>query len=214
MPGTELTQAAFIHSRLDDLGLTLQEFRVYCHAVRRAGSDGGYYESVPNCAKHCRIKLTTARAALQRLTTLGLLKLVDTPSGKTWTYRITPLEEWADPVPRTDGVSQTDGVPQGDGVSGSDPVPQTDATPPISGTGTPPFRGTTKVIPKGNPSKGERPPAELEDWQLEKDIERLRRMITREADKATPNQQVLLGLRSRLKLLRAEVARRSTLQRN
>lgn len=208
-PEKQSTTAAFIHSRLDDLGLTPIEFRVYGHVVRRAGDSGLFYESVPRCAKFCGVKITTARAALQKLAALRLLQLVETPTGKTWTYRITSIEEWENnPVHQTDGVSQMAPPHLGDGVS------QRDATPPIKGTHTPPLGGTTKVIPEGNPIKGEMPLSQLEGWQLNKDINRLRELIRHEADKSQPNEKILIGWRGELKDLRAEVARRANLTNN
>lgn len=71
------TSPAFIHSKLDELKLTPVQFRVYCHATRRAGgADGMYFESVPNCARHCKIRIPTARKAIAKLVDLGLLKLL------------------------------------------------------------------------------------------------------------------------------------------
>jgi hypothetical protein len=47
--------------------IIIAEFRVYCHAPRRAGESRLFFESVPSCAAFCGVKITTARAALQRL---------------------------------------------------------------------------------------------------------------------------------------------------
>lgn len=54
---------AFIHSALDDYGLTMAQFRLFCHIARR----GDCYESVPKMAKHCRMREETAYAALKFL---------------------------------------------------------------------------------------------------------------------------------------------------
>jgi hypothetical protein len=43
----------FIHSELDDLGLTPEAFRVYCHLVRRAGSKGQAFPSMRSMGEKC-----------------------------------------------------------------------------------------------------------------------------------------------------------------
>ena len=43
----------FVHSELDDLPLTPEAFRVYCHLVRRAGRDGEAFPSFTSIARHC-----------------------------------------------------------------------------------------------------------------------------------------------------------------
>lgn len=154
------TSPAFIHSKLDELKLTPVQFRVYCHATRRAGgADGMYFESVPNCARHCKIRIPTARKAIAKLVDLGLLKLLSEPTGETKTYRVTFIEEWP-PLPigypgiQTGGVSKREGSP-----TNRIPSPQVSKW-----EATPTNRVPPKVIPlslslEGNPMKGEAAPA-------------------------------------------------------
>jgi hypothetical protein len=160
-PEAQLTSAAFVHSRLDDLGLDLVEFRLYGRATRRAGGkpNGLFYESVSNMAKACRVRIPTVRSAMKRLIARGLIVLTDSPPGRTWTYRVTPIEEWppANPVPQTEGVPQTGVTP---------PVRSPD-TPGLKQGDTPPVRSPTKVIPlrsslEGDPLEGGQGGARLE----------------------------------------------------
>ena len=131
----EKTSPAFIHSKLDDAGLSPNQFRVYCHIVRRAGGIGGtYFESAPNCAAHCKVHIKTLRPVIAELLALNLIQLVDDPPGRSKTYRVTSLEEWQ-PLPngypgiKLGRVSKRVGTPP-------NPIP-----------GTPPNPIPTKVIP-------------------------------------------------------------------
>ena len=212
------TDAAFIHSRLDDLALTPTEFRVYCHAHRRANGAGGiYFESIPNCAKHCRINVKTARKIMARLQERGLLMLVTEPRGDTKTYRITYLEEWT-PLPNEYRGIQAGRVSKRQGTP-TKRIPPTrvsewEATPT---TGIPP-----KVIPlrfslEGTPMKGEATPrcatpqagpVRREVWKVLTDRERLEKAIGEERAKAKPDAQVLLALKAELKTINAELRAR------
>src|SRR5205809_436624 len=73
---------AFIHSRLDDYGLSASVFRVYCHIARRAGRDGSAWPSVANIARVCRLHPQTVRKALRTLTAHHLLQS-ETQPGRT-----------------------------------------------------------------------------------------------------------------------------------
>jgi hypothetical protein len=191
------TDAAFIHSQLDDLALTPTEFRVYCHANRRANGAGGiYFESIPNCARHCRINVKTARKIMATLQERGLLMLVTEPRGETKTYRITYLEEWT-PLPNEYRGIQAGRVSKRQGTP-TKPIPPTrvsewEATPT---TGIPP-----KVLPlrfslEGTPMKGEATlrcgtpqagPSRREAWKVLADRERLEKAISEERAKAKPD---------------------------
>jgi len=66
--GNRPDDGAWIHSALDDFGLSVAEFRVYCHILRRAGTSAGHYwEGAKNAAKHCRINRTTYDKAIINL---------------------------------------------------------------------------------------------------------------------------------------------------
>lgn len=123
-----------IHRELDDIGLDPYEFRVYAHALRRAGNTiggGSFYESVPNAAKHCRMDARIYRRSIARLVEMGLLAARQR-SGKTTEYFITPKSAWLvrpPEQPLTDESPLTDmsGVPLAD-MSG---VPLTDMSPEV-----------------------------------------------------------------------------------
>lgn len=132
---------AFIHSALDDAGLTPNQFRLYCHAVRRAGGTSGtFWESIQNSAALCKIHVKTARKAVAVLLDLNLIQLAEHRNGRPKVYRITNLDEWK-PLPigypgiKLGRVSKWKGTP-------------TNRIPPTLPNPIPP-----KVIPEGNPLK-------------------------------------------------------------
>jgi hypothetical protein len=43
----------FVHSEVDDLGLTTNAFRVYAHLARRAGKDNSAWPSYSTIGEHC-----------------------------------------------------------------------------------------------------------------------------------------------------------------
>jgi DNA-binding MarR family transcriptional regulator len=130
----------FVHSALDDLGLSPAQFRVYCHLARRAnagaGGEGAAWPSVAEIARVCRLHPDTARAALRWLSDHRLL-VRERRRGDTTVYRLTPASRWLCPPP-----SESDTSPPDSGDS-----------PPSVSEGTPPKRRETKDIQEGNPQK-------------------------------------------------------------
>jgi DNA-binding transcriptional ArsR family regulator len=90
----------FVHSALDDADLTANEFRVYCHIARRAGSSLAW-PSVDSIGKVCRMHPDTARTALASLASRGMLRRVERP-GQSNLYRLTDKSEWL--PPRNEGT--------------------------------------------------------------------------------------------------------------
>jgi len=100
------TSLVFIHSTVDDMGLTTRAFRVYCHLARRAGRDNTAFPSYQSIGDTCfspdeiapgwRRKL--AMSAVQELIENGmLLKVVQVKSNGGQTsnlYELTPQNEW------------------------------------------------------------------------------------------------------------------------
>jgi hypothetical protein len=92
--GTRPDDGAWIHSELDDFGLTASEFRVYCHILRRAGTNGSYWEGAKKAAAICRINRDTydkAIAALGKYNMIEVQKrtgetsIINPISKKLWT---------------------------------------------------------------------------------------------------------------------------------
>ena len=96
----------FIHSRLDDYGLSPQQFRVYAHLARRAGS-GAAWPAVATIAANCQLHPKTVRRALRVLVKHRLIRREDRP-GDTALYRLTPASEWNPPRHITDAPGQKD----------------------------------------------------------------------------------------------------------
>lgn len=99
----------FVHSRLDDYGLSAAVFRVYCHLARRAGK-GAAYPSVSTIATVCRLHPDTVRAALRTLTVHRLLTRQDRP-GETSLYRLTPASHWEPPMSINSNPSEANSPP-------------------------------------------------------------------------------------------------------
>ena len=98
----------FIHSEVDDLPLTIDEFRVYGHLVRRAGQSGPAWPSLQNIGEKCfrasfpNAKPETlrdkAKKAVSGLAGLGLLDKQERrhrcAASDTNLYHLSPREEW------------------------------------------------------------------------------------------------------------------------
>jgi len=85
----------FIPAALDDAGLTLSQFRVLLHVVRR----GVCFARVATIASACRCHPKTVRRALHRLEKMGWI-MTETRTGKTSVHQPGPkaFEAWNDPA--------------------------------------------------------------------------------------------------------------------
>ena len=84
----------FIPADFCDRFLSPAQFRVLCQIARR----GFCWESIPTMARACVMSAKTVRAALHSLRGLGFVYAEEKP-GRSTTYRITPLSQWA-PLPK------------------------------------------------------------------------------------------------------------------
>lgn len=85
----------FVHSALDDYPLTPEEFRLYSHLARRAGS-GTAYPAVASMAKSCRMHPDTTRRCLTNLVTYRMLE-AHARKGRTTLYILTRFSRWVKP---------------------------------------------------------------------------------------------------------------------
>lgn len=107
------TMHVFIPSHFDEIPLTLEAFRVYCHLVRRADRDGKCFPSLAKIGEHCfrgsypnssaaSLK-AKAVAAVKELCSYGLIRkeLVEQEGGYNHNnYYLTDAAEWK--IPDTD----------------------------------------------------------------------------------------------------------------
>ncbi len=91
-PAANASSVVFIHSQLDDYGLSASVFRLYCHLARRAGS-GIAWPSIATMSHKCRLHPQTIRKALRLLVAHRFL-LRQQRKGQTTLYRLTPPSEW------------------------------------------------------------------------------------------------------------------------
>lgn len=84
----------FIHSELDDYGLSAIEFRVYARLARRAGNEHGKArESIPKMAEAFMVSNQTVRRSLQVLKESRLIT-EQSCSGKPTVYTLNPRSVW------------------------------------------------------------------------------------------------------------------------
>jgi hypothetical protein len=144
---TQGLNVIFVHSAVDEIGLSAQEFRVYGHLARRASSGNGSWAGVESMAEICRLNKDTVRACLQELLQRRMIRVVKRP-GKTNSYYLTPMEEWGvDP-------SETRVNPGLDPSETRVTTPLKRGSPPLGNEG---HEGNPlKVIQEGNPKARKR----------------------------------------------------------
>ena len=135
----------FVHSSLDDAGLTANEFRVYCHLARRAGSAGDAFPAVQTVADVCRMNRDTVWAVLKSLTARGMLQRVPR-SGLSTVYVLTTPEHWH-PAETEGHPSDSPSGNEGVGGSGNEGV----------------LRGSTEVAPPKSIQKHPPKPPHADD---------------------------------------------------
>lgn len=91
-----------IPDELDNYGLTPAEFRVYGHVSRKVMEDGKCVESLTDMATTCLLSENVILQALNKLTDAHKLLKRIKRVGETDEYTLTPLDEWAPPVPSKD----------------------------------------------------------------------------------------------------------------
>jgi len=147
MAEPETIQPVFIHSRLDDAGLSPSAFRIFCHIARR----GECYSKVETIANVCRLAPDTVRAGLKVLTERSFL-IRERRDGFTTIYRVAPIEQWNpshEAPPLVNGGTGIIDKPYSDAVT----HPSRETPPHPSG-----FMGGEGNPCKGKPQKGGIPP--------------------------------------------------------
>ena len=120
---------SFIHSSLDDAELTPDEFRVYCHMLRRAGADGQAWPSYQSIGNYCFGSLNLEDCTCRRKATLAVKSLCEKnmlvkekrAGRKSNVYIISPPSHWCAPhtsVPDTPMTSVPD-TPKGTPIEGT-----------------------------------------------------------------------------------------------
>jgi hypothetical protein len=131
----------FIHSTLDDYGLSPAQFRVFCHISRRAGK-GFAYPAVESMARICQLHPHTIRKSLKALVKYRLLHCTPRP-GKTSLYRVNPPALW-----------QPSGRPKENRAENDTPPLQHEGGPTQMNDGEPSENQGAEGFPlKGNPKK-------------------------------------------------------------
>ena len=79
----------FIHSALDEAGLTPSEFRIFCHVARR----GECFAAIETIAEICRLSKDTVRAGLKSLAMQSFL-IRQPREGQTTVHKVAPIASW------------------------------------------------------------------------------------------------------------------------
>ncbi len=133
LTGAEITQdmrgydIIFIHSSLDDAGLTAQEFRLFGHLMRRAGK-GLAFASAETMGKICKLHPDTVWKAIKVLEARRMI-VRERRKGQTTIIRITPPTEWVLNLPETEGHPSKPGTRNGGAAptrNGGAPLPETE----------------------------------------------------------------------------------------
>lgn len=170
----------FIPAWLDDLNLSLKQFRLYCHIGRR----GNCFDSVATMVRVCRIDRHAIRGTIAELIKLGLITATERP-GQSTLYVLADTESRVATPP------------------GKRPTP-----PDLREPSPPGIRDTKAILLKGNPIKGEKDLSSFHDWQLTKDEEKLTAKIQRLKEADLPDQPLInFHVQSR-KAIREEQRRR------
>jgi hypothetical protein len=148
----------FIHSTLDDAGLTPDQFRVFAHVSRRASS-GKCTAAGATMAKICRIHPDTLKRCIAELVRRKMLNKTERP-GRTNLWRITSPDEWDLTCNTVDGKRKP-GRPKAYPLEtkGGDPL-ETKGGDPLE------TKGAEGSPSQGDPSKGGREilPPEAIEW--------------------------------------------------
>jgi hypothetical protein len=87
----------FVHSDIDDFGLSPAEFRVYAHIARRAGQSS-CWPGIDSIATTCRLHTETVVKAIKALEVNGLLEVIR-KTGVSNVYRLTKRSQWKEQPP-------------------------------------------------------------------------------------------------------------------
>jgi DNA-binding MarR family transcriptional regulator len=142
-------QTIFVHSSLDDFGLSASEFRVFAHLYRRKNNKTGTsWPGIDSIAEKCRLAKQTVCDAIKHLERHNMLGVIRTSGSKTQYIvkaKTTDVESW-EPFPNLDSCVQCN-------PSLKEGTPATNSENALC-----PNEGTRKGNPssEGDPSEGNR----------------------------------------------------------
>jgi DNA-binding MarR family transcriptional regulator len=102
-------QTIFVHSLLDDFGLSASEFRVFAHLYRRKNNKTGTsWPGIDSIAEKCRLSKQTVCDAIKHLERHNMIGAIRTPGAKTQYIvkaKTSDVETW-EPFPNLDTCEQ------------------------------------------------------------------------------------------------------------
>lgn len=145
-------EPTFIHSELDEAGLSVFAFRIYCHLKRRSGKNGVAWPGAVSMAKICRMGQSSVRDAIAELEARGMLSVERGRGGaESNHYHILSKATWTEPPAYAPPVARG-----GRARSAGSPLPGKGSTPLCPANGSP-LPGSAK----GNPTRQSNVEAEI-----------------------------------------------------
>lgn len=130
----------FLHSKLDEYGLDLHEFRLYAHLKRRANGKRWANPGIASMSKICGMKRNTVVRTIRSLEVRCMIRVTRTTGGRN-EYILTHPSEWEKPGETS--ISGDTGIPNNTSIPLDTGVVSQTAPPPVS-----------PWILKGNPKEG------------------------------------------------------------
>jgi hypothetical protein len=158
----------YVPRALDDLGLGVHTFRVYCRIVRRAGGiEGVCTESLPNMAAALGIWLQTVRRAVRELSERRMIR-VQPRSGRTAVITLLPVDQWQTRAEDMPGMKTAPVRKQPRSGAVNSPATRAENSPQRSTLEGPPLRVAARAVRKR--TQGRRQPDGNESpaaWSVE-----------------------------------------------
>lgn len=94
MEDKKTSKLMFVHSHIDDAGLSQSAFRLYGHLIRRVGNNPTSKTGQRRIEKVCRMTRKTVAKATKELISRKLIEVSRQASGDTFEYRLIDAIEW------------------------------------------------------------------------------------------------------------------------
>jgi len=158
-PGGRVSQdtsgfnAIFMPSQIDDAGLSVFAFRLYCHIARRANKENGLaWPGLDSISKTCGFSKNTVLAAITELEKRQMLRVTRSDGGRQSNrYFLTAADKWTKLIKTSGAVQEVNSRGSGCEQPGVQEVNS-------RGSGGEPEGIPTRYSKEGIPKKGGNPP--------------------------------------------------------
>jgi hypothetical protein len=138
----------YVPRTLDDLGLGVHAFRVYCRIVRRAGDgDGTCFESIPKMAAALGMWRPTVTSAVRELRKRQMIHVKER-KGQTGLITLLPVEQWRTGAEDIPGMKAAPVRRQPGSGAENDPATRAENSPQRSTHEGPPLKVAARAVRK------------------------------------------------------------------